>query len=170
VAGALLGITSLVLWVPWLRTGQQRRGLFMSFDRFIHGMWSSIPADSGFVFWTNDMYYKLREYQLLAGEKPALEVEHALLLYRPEARQQFVQQNGFDPMVGLELDERALRNAGAGDPYVREAIDSVESRVNALTSLPVIHFDPQVPTVRLLRKPGAPLPGPARDTTDPATP
>jgi len=154
VAGALLGITSLVLWVPWLRTGQQRVGLFVSFDRLVHSMWSSIPADSGFVFWTNDMYHKLREYQMLAGEKPDLEIEHALLLYRAEARQRFVQQNGFDPMVGLELDERVLRNAGAGDRYVQEAIDSVESRVNAMTSLPVIHFDPQVPTVRLLRKPG----------------
>jgi hypothetical protein len=155
VVGTLLGITSLVLWVPWLRTGQQRTDLFVSFDRLVHGMWSSIPADSGFVFWTNDMYHKLREYQALAGEKPGIEIEHALLLHRPEARQRFLTQNGFDPVMGLELDERALRGAGPGDRCVREAIDSVEFRVNAMTRLPVIHFDPQVPTVRLLLKPGA---------------
>ena len=155
VVGTLLGLASLVLWVPWLRTGQQRASLFVSFDRFVHGMWSSIPADSGFVFWTNDMYGKLREYQLLAGEKPGLEVEHALLLHRAEARRRFIQRNGFDPVAGLGLDERALGRAGAGDPYVRDAIDSVESRVNLMTRLPVIHFDPQVPSLRLLRKPGA---------------
>jgi hypothetical protein len=152
---ALLGITSIVLSVPWLRTGRQRVGVFVSFDRFVHDMWSSIPADSGFVFWTNDMNYKLRVYQLLAGEKPGLWVGQALMLNRTQVREQFLRQNGFDPMVGFVLDEQAMLSADAKDTYTREAIDSIESRVNAMTGLPVIHFDPQVPTVRLLLKPPA---------------
>jgi hypothetical protein len=152
---ALLGITGLTLSVPWLRTSQQRVGMFMSFDRLVHSMWSSVPADSGFVFWTNDMNNKLRVYQLLTGEKRGLWVGQALMLNGTQVREQFVRRNGFDPMTGFVLDEPALRNADTKDRYTREAIDSIESRVNAMTNLPVFHFDPQVPTVRLLLKPSA---------------
>ena len=156
VVGALLGITSLVLWFPWLRTGQQRAGLFVSFDRFVHSMWSSIPADSGFVFWTNDMYYKLQEYQMLAGEKPGLGVWHALILYRPEGRRRFFERFGFDPAEGLELRRPAIEpKPDVSDPLIQEDVDAMEAHVNAITRLPVMHFDPKIPTVRLLRKPSA---------------
>jgi hypothetical protein len=154
-AGALAGLTALALWVPWLRTDRERTNLFVSFDRFVHGMWSAVPADTAIVFWTNDMYYKLRAYQMLEGEKPGLDVEHALLLHRREEARRFALRYGADPLEGLALDEAALRRAGHGDPYVTAVIDSVEQRVNRMTTVPVFHFDPEKPTLRLLLKPGA---------------
>ncbi len=168
-ASALIGLASLVLWVPWLRTGQQRVGLFEGFDRLIHEMWRSIPADSGFVFWSEDIHCKVINYQLLDGEKPGLSVQHALLLYRPEMRVAFQRRYGFDPTAGLTPNiPKDPRLAG---PAIDQAIEAAEARVNALSPLPVFHFDPRVPTVRLLIKPGTkPEASPPAPTGAPAGP
>lgn len=155
--GSLLLIAGLVLSVPWLRTGQQRAGLYLSFDRLVHEMWLAIPADSGIVFWTNDMYTKLWEYQLLRGEKPGLTAVHGLTIYTEPVRLPFIRRYGFDPVAGIRLSPSTRSTPAAEDSVIREAVDSAESHVNGLTRLPVIHFDPDParPSMRLLMKTGA---------------
>jgi hypothetical protein len=155
--GAALAVAGLVLSVPWLRTGQQRTGLYVSFDQLVHRMWMAIPADSGIVFWTNDMYTKLSEYQLLQGEKPGLTAVHGLTIYTEPVRRPFIRRYGFDPVAGIQLSPSTRGTLAAEDSVLREAVDSAESHVNGLTSLPVIHFDPDParPSMRLLMKPRA---------------
>ncbi|MBI5711281.1 MAG: DUF2723 domain-containing protein [Candidatus Eisenbacteria bacterium] len=163
-AGALVGLAAAVLWVPWLRVGSQRVGLYVSFDRFVHEMWTSIPMDTAIVFWTNDMYYKLQEYQMLGHERPGIYVTHALSLYTPGTRRRFQDRFGFDPTEGIVLKARFPLGPGAWDSLTRQAVARAEGAVNAGTRYPVIHFDPEVPTVRLLRKPGAAPPPDASDS------
>jgi hypothetical protein len=141
LAGALLTLVGLTLWVPWLRTDFERVRLFVGFDALVHTMWRSIPMDSAMVFWSNDMHHKLLEYQLLDGEKPGLDVLDARNLAAPRVREAFVRRYGFDPI-------------GPGDVAVitEDAAGVIEERVNTLARVPVIHFDPRVPTVRLLRR------------------
>src|SRR5439155_13827977 len=54
--------------VPWMRMGVERKQVFVQFESLIHRMWTSIRFTSGFVVWGDDMYVRLREYQLLNGE------------------------------------------------------------------------------------------------------
>jgi hypothetical protein len=154
---ALLALASLVLAVPWLRIGQQRAGLWVSFDRLVHQMWMAIPADSAIVFWTDDMHTKLLEYQLLRGEKPGVTVVHSLTLFADPVRRSFIRRHGFDPVEGIQPSSGPRNTPAAEEARVREVVERTETRVNGLTALPVIHFDPNPahPTVRLLRKPGA---------------
>jgi hypothetical protein len=146
-----------LLAVPWLRIGQQRAGLWVSFDRQIHQMWMAIPADSAIVFWTDDLHTKLFEYQFLRGEKPGLTVVHGLTLYQEPVRNAFIRRHGFDPVAGIRISPNPQDTPAAQEAGYREAIDAAESNVNQLTRLPVIHFDPNParPSLRLLLKPGA---------------
>jgi hypothetical protein len=153
---AALAVASLVLWVPWLRTGQQRTGLYVSFDSLVRRMWDAIPADSAIVFWSNDMIAKLREYQLLEGDKPGITALHGITIYSPSIREEFYRRHGFDPVAGILIAPHSRATAAGRDSIEREAIDSAEVHVNAMTRLPVIHFDPDPahPSMRLLIKPG----------------
>jgi hypothetical protein len=153
----LLGLAGLVLSVPWLRTGQQRAGLWVSFDRLVHQMWMAIPADSAIVFWTDDMHTKLLDYQLLRGEKPGLTVVHGLTLDADPVRASFIRRHGFDPLAGIQPSSDSRGAPVPEADRIREWIERIEARVNGATTLPVIHFDPNPahPTMRLLLKPGA---------------
>jgi hypothetical protein len=158
LAGAVsLGLAGLVLSVPWIRTGQQRQRMYAAFDRLVHEMWLAVPADSGIVFWSNDMYAKLRQYQMLEGEKPGLTVAHGWIIYTPSVRRQFLQRYGFDPVAGITLTPHPRLTPAAMDSMQKEAADSVMARVNALTPLPVFRFDPDParPSLRQLLKPSA---------------
>lgn len=154
-AAALLAVALLALWAPWLRTGQRRARTFAGFDRYVHSMWQAIPMDSAIVFWSADLYYKLREYQLLLGEKPGVIVAHPRGLYMPGGRERFLAQTGIDPLDDPEVEPYTRLRAYTPDSIVRRSIDAVENSVNRRTRLPVIHFDPEQGTVRLLMKPGA---------------
>lgn len=154
---ALLAVAGLVLSVPWLRIGQQRAELWVAFDRQVHQMWMAIPADSGVVFWSDDMHTKLLEYQFLRGEKPGLTVVHGLTIYTEPVRNAFIRRHGFDPVAGIQLSSDPRNTPAAQEAGYREAIGAAEANVNQLTRLPVIHFDanPARPSLRLLLKPGA---------------
>jgi hypothetical protein len=132
------GALALVLWAPWLGIGAGRAALYVRFDRYVRSMWQAIPFDRAFVFWTNDMHYKLEERQLLDHEKPGIEIVNAGVLQGAEPRRRFIQAHGFDPIPPA---------APAGDVE-----GAIEERVNALSPLPVIHFDPEKGAVRLLKK------------------
>ena len=156
-AAILIGIAGVVLSVPWIRTGQQRVKLYASFDQLVHQMWLAIPADSGVVFWSNDMYAKLLQYQLLEGQKTGLTVAHGSMIYTPKARMEFLRRYGFDPVAGITLTPRPRLTPAGRDSMRKETEDSAIARVNALTRLPVFRFDanPLKPSLRLLLKPRA---------------
>jgi hypothetical protein len=153
---AALSVTALGLWVPWTRTNVERISLYLSFDRYLGSMWESIPLDTAFVFWASDMTYRLRERQLLAGEKPGLLVYHPLFILNDAPRARFIARHGIDPAAALASADRealALRMT-VPDSLLYGVIASVERHVNAVSPIPVVHFDPERSTVRLLRKPG----------------
>lgn len=171
VTWALVALAAVALSVSWLPVGQARVGLYVAFDQTVHSMWASIPVDRGLVFWPNDMYSRLHEYQWLRGEKRGLTVIHPINLVRDRPRQVFREQFGFDPIEGVVVtlgpDGRPVAGGELGEVYFSE----VYQRINRMTSLPLILFDPATGSVRMLRKPGAPargttigaaLPGPAR--------
>jgi hypothetical protein len=191
VTGALVALVAGALSVSWLRVGQARVQLYVDFDQAVHSMWTSIPVDSGLVFWPNDMYSRLHEYQWLRGEQRGLTVIHPINLVRDRPRQLFRQAFGFDPIEGVVVtlgpDGRPSAGGELGEVYFSE----VYQRINRMTNLPVILFNPAIGSVRMLRKPGAPAPdasatpagtparetmrgarpsSPARDTADHAVP
>jgi hypothetical protein len=157
-AASVIALLAVVLWGRWLETGRERVRLFESFDDFVGRMWASIPFEHGIVFWSNDMYYKLIERQMLGGQKPGLEVTHGLLLLVQPARGRFVARHGFDPGEGMDVISLIARSHGADADTIPRVIERVEQCVNRNSPLPVIHFDPASSTVRLLRKPDAPAP------------
>jgi hypothetical protein len=150
VAAAII-VAAAVLSVGWVGIGLERNREFVRFDGMVHDMWNSMPFDTGFVFWRNDMYVRLREYQLFAGEKPGLAVVHPANLTHEAGRMRFIRRYGFDPLAGLTLNLPAVEAPGR-DEAINRYYDDIEHNVNRHSSLPVVHFDPSIPSVRLLKK------------------
>ena len=81
-------------------------------DRIVRAAWRSVPFDRGLVFWRNDLYARLRAYQILEGERPGLLVENPGVLTWAKPRARFRAIHGFDPWNGTtpasEADLAAL--------------------------------------------------------------
>ena len=149
------GFLALALVVPWLRDANEERLATLSYDRVIHSMWSSIPPDTAVVSWTDDRFSRLVEYQRLRGEKPALVVVTPDLLFAPRIRQAFAQRFGVDPIEGFQPPRLSSRLSLAEQKSIID--DSRQRLVQSLNErlrVPVIVFDPSVPTVWQLDKPG----------------
>lgn len=162
VALALMVTAALV---PWMRTSLRRREVYVRFETLVHRMWASIPFPRGIVAWSDDMYVRLRAYQLLDHEKPGLAVVNPVLLTHARPREGFIARVGFDPLAGIADRIAPLAgsqgNFGAmGDSAEREARDRILENINRQTGLPVVVFVPESTSVRLLRKPGAAAPHP----------
>lgn len=155
-----LGVVAGVVAAPWLRVAVNRRDGFVRFDALVHRMWASITFERAIVLYADDMWHKLREYQLLRQEKPELAVYNTWLLSYPRVRASFQERFGFDPMTGVPLPRVADLIGPDSGRRLLELKVALEDGVNARTSLPVIVMDPSVPSVRLLRKDG-PLEGTA---------
>lgn len=144
-------VLAIILSVGWMRIDLERRRQFISFDRLVRQMWSAIPPGPGFVFWADDMYARLVQYQMLEGERPDLWVGHPITLTSPGGREKFQTSYGFDPLAGVDL-----RVPPPGSPLrqaaVTKILEEIEAGVNRQTPLPVVVFDPQKLSVRLLRK------------------
>src|SRR5262245_38534631 len=151
VVAAVLAALSLWLSTDWVRTDLERRRQFIGFNGMVHDMWQTIPGDSGFVFWRNDMYVRLREYQVFEGEKPGLAIFHPANLTHPAGRRRFVDNYGFDPLEGVDLRVPPIGAQGR-QAAVDHLLDAIEARINRVSPLPVIHFDPAIPSVRLMKK------------------
>ncbi|HKA24403.1 MAG TPA: DUF2723 domain-containing protein [Candidatus Eisenbacteria bacterium] len=154
IAAALLVLTSAWLSIDWTRIDVERKRQYIGFNGMLHDMWTSIPFDSALVFWRDDMYVRLREFQVFRGEKPNLEVIHPANLTHHGGRARFEAEHGFDPLAGLNLNVPAVGAPGR-QTAIDRLYDEMEHNINRRTSLPVIHFDPVIPTVRLLKKSGA---------------
>jgi hypothetical protein len=145
------GALALALWVPWIGEATARNRDFVGFDRMLADMWRAVPFERGVVCWADDMSAKLRERQLLGGEKPELTVLDPLFACNPAPRARLARELGVDALAGLDPDGVLARGGEAA------LADSVEARVNARTTLPVLHFDPHG-ELRLLVKPDGSAP------------
>jgi len=155
-AASATAVVLLAAWlsIDWTRIDLERKRQFIGFNHMLHDMWTSIPFDSGFVFWRDDMYVRLHEYQLFDGEKAGLEIIHPSNLTQDVGRRRFAARHGFDPLAGLVINLPAF-DAPGRQAAVDRLFDDIEHNVNRQTPLPVIHFDPAIPTVRLLKKPSS---------------
>jgi hypothetical protein len=148
------GLASLLLIVPWLRDGREQRGATLAFERVIRSMWSAIPSDTAIVSWTDDRFNRLREYQLLRGEKPALLVVTPDLMFASGMRRTIRQRFGVDPLEGVpppRLVPGAPRQEDQAiiDRYRHRLLWGLNERIRP----PVILFDPAVPIVWQIKKP-----------------
>jgi hypothetical protein len=147
---AVLAVGALA--VPWCREAAGVRREAIDYEALIRSMWASIPADTAIVFWRDDRVIRLREYQILRGEKPALYVETPDVLIDDRTRRAFYRRFGFDPLQGLTVPVILPSTPNADDLSARFTRRLVQN-VNERTRVPVIQFDPGVPIVRQLYKP-----------------
>ncbi|MBI5711280.1 MAG: DUF2723 domain-containing protein [Candidatus Eisenbacteria bacterium] len=150
-AGAAFAVLALALAWPGIGKGLERRSGFITYDRLLHSMWMAVPADSGFLLWADDMYYRLYEYQLLRHEKPRLYVDNPLSLMNAEASARFARRFGFDPMAGLPPPPFSV-GTFPGDTAMTHYIDEFGQSINRRTALPVVMFEPQRARFRVLPK------------------
>ena len=139
-----LGVVAAGWTWPGVATG--RAATFDDLERLSRSMWASIRHEQGFVLWEDDMWYRIRGYQLLEGEKPGLVVLNPVLLKHPRARRTFAAQHGFDPLDGLSEAELAVPGTGAELEPLRKALVDRLKR----TGLPVVVVLPQAGSVRQL--------------------
>jgi hypothetical protein len=151
-ACALAALAIVVLAVPWCKEAAGVRREAIDYEALIRSMWSSIPADTAIVFWRDDRVLRLREYQILGGEKTALYVETPDVLIDDRTRLAFYRRFGFDPLQGLTVPVILPSTPNANEISAR-FVRSLIQNVNERTRVPVIQFDPGVPIVRQLYKP-----------------
>lgn len=140
------------LMAPWCRDTLERRQYVVNFERIVRAMWSTVPADSAIVFWPDDRYMRLIEYQVLRHEKPALTVLDPEVLADDAPRARFIARFGVDPLEGLVVPRIAPGSPGEA-AAIRGVLRQMIRRINARTPVPVILFDLTKPEVRLLSKP-----------------
>lgn len=153
VAAALIGL--VLLNASWIRIGVSRREGYERFDAILHSMWETIPFEQGFVLWGDDLAARLVAYQLLDGEKVGVEVINTWCLFYPPERARFRKRHGFDPVEGISMPAVWLRKPPPNAPSLDEILDAISHRINDHTELPVVVFDGEKRSVRLLRKSGS---------------
>ncbi|HEY6572713.1 MAG TPA: hypothetical protein VI198_05285, partial [Candidatus Eisenbacteria bacterium] len=118
----------LALLPPWIDADLRAKRSAEETDRIVRAAWQSVPFDRGLVFWNNDLYARLRAYQLLEGSRTGLLVEHPGILTWAGPLRRFRESRGFDPWNG-----------------VTPASDSDLARLPALAEqaggLPAVDFD-----------------------------
>jgi hypothetical protein len=144
-------VAAVFLVVPWVRAGAARRAETAMGERMLRSMWSAVPGGSAIVFYPDDRFYHLREYQLLGGEKPSVLVLCPELLLADATRAELLRRYGVDPLAGYPFPTTV-----PGDPNgerVRVAsLRAVMHVLNDRVRVPVIVFDPSVPIVQEMRK------------------
>jgi hypothetical protein len=83
-------------------------------ERLVRAAWAGIPFERGLVVWNNDLYARLRAYQILEGSHPDRIVAHPGVLSWPGPRRRFQEAHGFDPWDGAPpASEAALAGLAA---------------------------------------------------------
>jgi hypothetical protein len=149
---AMAGLATLFLIVPWIRDGIEEREATLEYEQTIRSMWAAIPPDTAIVSWADDRYFRLREYQILRGEKPALLVVTPDLFFSPAMRRTIRERFGADPLQGFVMPQVRPGMAGLSEVIARHRTALVES-LNVHVRVPVILFDPGKPIVFQLDKP-----------------
>lgn len=127
-AGLVTLAAVAALAVSWSGSVAARHRRLLGVERLVRAAWESVPFERGVLFWRNDMYARLRAYQLLDGEKTDLYVENPGMLTWPPARAAFEERFGFDALSGLELESDA-------------DLARVADNVGRQTRMPVADFD-----------------------------
>jgi transmembrane protein TMEM260 (protein O-mannosyltransferase) len=155
-----VGLVALVVIVPWIRDGVAVREATLEYEHAIRSMWSAIPPDTAIVSWADDRFHRLREYQLLRGEKPALLVVTPDLFFAASVRREIRERFGADPLEGFRPPRVVPGAKDEREVIERHRLELVQS-LNARVRVPVILFDPSRPIVFQLRKPWEPPEGAA---------
>jgi len=146
------GLATLLLVVPWIRDGIEERQATLDYEQTIRSMWAAIPPDTAIVSWADDRYFRLREYQVLRSEKPALLVVTPDLFFSPAMRRTIRERFGADPLEGFVMPHFRPGMAGLSEAISRHREALVES-LNVHVRVPVILFDPGKSIVLQLDKP-----------------
>lgn len=154
-----LAVVAVALSVPWARSARQLRATFIGLDGFVHAQWERITVERGIVLWPRDMYQRLREYQLLGGEKPGLDVLNPHMFPSAAVRRRFTERHGFDPVGELRMSPEDMLAPAGESAGGREFALALARRINERTPLPVVLFEPELPRVTVLPKPRAPSEG-----------
>lgn len=159
-AVAAVGVAAVVfaLNAPWVRTGISRRNGYVRFDEQLRAMWHAIPFDRGVVLWGDDLFARLVAYQVLDGEKPDLVVLNPWWLFFPPVRSRFIAEYGFDPVEGVAVPAAWLREAAPGAPLPERILEDIARRLSARIEEPVVLFDGEKRSVRLVTKPAVTAP------------
>lgn len=152
----LLGLVAAALVVAalvgWTRMTLRRRHDVVTFDPLIREMWQAVPDTTAIVFWGDDDYLRLREYQILGREKLSVDVENAQVLMNEPVRRRYLAATGIDPLRGLSTP--VLRPGAAGnDEVINRFVLAVIQNVNRQTPRKVILFDPGHLRVLVINKP-----------------
>jgi len=126
---ALVGAALLVaLLPPWIGAALLAKRGAEETDRIVRSAWRSVPFDRGLVFWNNDLYARLRAYQILERNRPGLVVEHPGVLTWAGPRRRFQEARGFDPWNGTT-------------PTSDAALADLPALAERAGGLPAIDFD-----------------------------
>ncbi|HEX7077946.1 MAG TPA: DUF2723 domain-containing protein [Candidatus Eisenbacteria bacterium] len=153
IAALLAAVVVVFFAADGVRQSAREKAQLARFDRLVRSMWEAVPPDSAIVVYPADQHRRLVEYQVLRGEKRALYVTTLEGLGEPPTRAEIRRRFGVDPMEGEAIPEVPADAAAAGrvksEFFLRLLRD-----LNARVRVPVIVFDPTVPMVEALRKPG----------------
>ncbi|MGA9116449.1 MAG: DUF2723 domain-containing protein [Bacteroidota bacterium] len=144
VAWAGLFLLTAFLAFRWTETAVERARVFGEFDRLCVSMWRAVPEGEVLVVWPSDMHLRLVEYQILRGERPDVFVLNPFLLRAERPRREFVSRFGFDPSEG-----------GGGARTQGRYLEHVMTRLRLRSPVPVVVFDPERASVRLLGRDGS---------------
>jgi len=149
---ALLVPATLAFAIHGALVTRERTTNYERFDALLRDMWIHVPPGPSYVVWDDDMAHRLRAFQLLEGLRPELIVVQPRLLSYPAARRSFAARYGVDPVAGLDTPPaRQARGTDAAAPLVAALVENL----NQHSKLPVFVFLPQLPSIRMLRKPAA---------------
>jgi transmembrane protein TMEM260 (protein O-mannosyltransferase) len=151
VAAAATAIALVAFMVLCMRVAVGRKNALVELDRHIHSYWNEIPHDRAIVLWPDDIYYRLKEYQTLRGEKPGLDVYNTANLFQENGRTRFRRKHGFDPLGAMDDAHRRQplkpefvigQQRSAGDAH---AFAVVHEHIAQTADVPVIAFELAVP-------------------------
>ena len=145
-----------------------RRRDLVRLDEYLHGIWQAIPYERAIVIWPVDGAARLREYQVIRGEKPGLDVVNTAILTNDAPRARFRRKYGFDPLA--LVDRMRFRGPVQPEFVIGQQSSPDDMRGLALiheciaerAGVPVVAFDPLRPLRTLPSKAAPPAPASPR--------
>ena len=165
-AGTVVALALFI--VPSVSMMAGRRRDLVRLDEYLHGIWQAIPYERAIVIWPVDGAARLREYQVIRGEKPGLDVVNTAILTNDAPRARFRRKYGFDPLA--LVDRMRFRGPVQPEFVIGQQSSPDDMRGLALiheciaerAGVPVVAFDPLRPLRTLPSKAAPPAPASPR--------